>query len=110
MNNDTITCPAVAFKQGGHDLYTGFCDAGSLIKVTTVDHYDSKKPTDDPKQGYQRPVETSRKTAIGSYLIKKVLGRGAQNGTEDGFFPTAVILAARKGVSYNAKTNTLSLT
>ncbi len=53
----TLKCSAVCGTQKGRRIFTGILNAGDLIDVTTVDHYDSSKSPDHPKQGYQRPPE-----------------------------------------------------
>lgn len=93
----TVTCTAVTGSQNGVRIFTGMMEAKDLISVTTVDHFDSSKPIDNPKQGYQRPPERSRITKIGSHLIKTILQGEGQTG---GFFPTAVVLAARSPLKY----------
>ena len=92
-----VSCPAVSAEQNGTRVFVGIMPAKDLISVTTVDHFDSSLPPDDPKQGYQRPPERSRITKIGSHLIKAILHGESQGG---GLFPTAVVLAARKPLKF----------
>lgn len=103
----TLTCSAVSGKQKGRRIFTGVLNAGDLIDVTTVDHYNSSRTTDDPKQGYQRPPERSRITRIGTYLIKNIVDD--DNGNGNGLFPTAVTLAARTPLAYDEATMTLTI-
>jgi DGQHR domain-containing protein len=83
--------------QNGTRLFTGTMGAKDLISVTTVDHFNSSIPIDDPKQGYQRPLERTRITKIGSHLIKAIV---EGQGNSGGLFPTAVVLAARSPLKY----------
>jgi len=103
----TLTCSAVCGTQKGRRIYTGILPAGDLIDITTVDHYNSSKSPDDPKQGYQRPPERSRITRIGTYLIKNIVEDDDAHGS--GLFPTAVTLAARSPLTYDPDTKELTL-
>lgn len=93
----SVTCPAVMGSQNGVRIFTGMMEAKDLISVTTVDHFNSSVPIDDPNQGYQRPPERSRITKIGSHLIKAIVHGEGQSG---GLFPTAVVLAGRSPLKY----------
>jgi len=93
----SVTCAALMGTQNGVRIFTGMMEAKDLISVTTVDHFNSSLPIDNPKQGYQRPPERSRITKIGSHLIKAIVHGEGQGG---GFFPTAVVLAARSPLKY----------
>ncbi|MHB8755157.1 MAG: DGQHR domain-containing protein, partial [Candidatus Acidiferrales bacterium] len=93
----TVTCVAAMGSQNGVRIFTGMMAASDLVSITTVDHFDSSKTNDDPTQGYQRPIEKSRITKIGSHLIKAIVHGEGQTG---GFFPTAVVLAARSPLKY----------
>ncbi len=102
----TITCHAVSNTQKGVRIYSGILNAGDLTQVTTVDYYDSTLPPDNSTQGYQRPPERSRITRIGSFLINSIV-KDTDDG--DGLFPSAVTLAARKPLQYDANSKTLTL-
>jgi DGQHR domain-containing protein len=93
-----VTCDAILGVQNGTRIFTGMMAAKDLISVTTVDHYSSQLPVDDPNQGYQRPPERSRITRLGSYLINTIV---PGDGSSGGLFPTAVILSARKPLKYH---------
>jgi DGQHR domain-containing protein len=103
----TLTCSAVCGTQKGRRIFTGILNAGDLIDVTTVDHYNSSRTPDDPKQGYQRPPERSRITRIGTYLIKNIVEDDRGNG--NGLFPTAVTLAARTPLKYDEDRKLLAI-
>jgi DGQHR domain-containing protein len=92
-----VSCSAVMGTQNGTRIFTGIMGAKDLISVTTVDHFNSSIPIDDPKQGYQRPPERTRITKIGSHLIKAI---AEGQGNSGGLFPTAVVLAARSPLKY----------
>ncbi len=92
-----VSCSAVMGTQNGTRIFTGIMSAKDLISVTTVDHFNSSIPIDDPKQGYQRPPERTRITKIGSHLIKAI---AQGEGNTGGLFPTAVVLAARSPLKY----------
>src|SRR2546425_1282573 len=92
-----VSCSAVMSTQNGTRLFTGIMGAKDLISVTTVDHFNSSIPIDDPKQGYQRPPERTRITKIGSHVIKAV---AEGQGNSGGLFSTAVVLAARSPLKY----------
>ena len=92
-----VSCSAVMGIQNGNRFFTGIMGAKDLISVTTVDHFKSSIPIDDPKQGYQRPPERTRVTKIGSHLVKAI---AEGQGNSGGLFPTAVVLAARSPVKY----------
>jgi|SRR5580704_4180783 DGQHR domain-containing protein len=93
----SVTCPALLGMQNGVRVFTGVMEAKDLISVTSVDHFDSKLLTEDPKQGYQRPPERSRITKIGAHLIKSIVHGEGHSG---GIFPTAVVLAARSPLKF----------
>jgi DGQHR domain-containing protein len=94
-------------KQKGQRIFAGILPAEDLLALTTIDHYNSKLPLDDPRQGYQRPPERSRITKIGSYLIKNIVNDDGDVGSS--LFPTAVTLAARKPLDFNESTRELRL-
>ena len=98
--SDVATISALALKQNEHRLFLAMFPAKELVRLTTVDYYKSNLLPDDVRQGYQRPPERSRITRIGSYLLKE-LG--------DGLFPTAVVLAARQPISFDAREKTITL-
>lgn len=104
--NKTLTLSVVPGVQNGSRIFAGLAEAGALINFTTVDHYKSPAAPDDPSQGYQRPPERSRITRIGSFLIKHILESTEADG---GFFPTAVLLASRKPIHFNATNKSITL-
>lgn len=98
---NSITVAAHALQQNTHRLYLAAFSARDLVRITTVDYFTSRAGSDGPEQGYQRPPERSRITRIGTYLLEE-LG--------DGLFPTAVVLAARKPVDFDAARGEIHLT
>jgi DGQHR domain-containing protein len=102
----TISCSAISGTQKGVQIYSGILKASDLIKATKVDYYNSTLAPDDPNQGYQRPLERSRITRIGSFLITTIVN---EDGGGDGLFPSAVTLASRKPLQYDANSKTLSI-
>src|SRR5262245_47768213 len=100
-----VTCAAIMGSQNGVRIFTGMMKAKDLVAITTVDHYKSSLPADDPNQGYQRPAERSRITKIGSHLIKEIINGQGHSG---GLFPTAVILTSRKPLKFQNGQLTIS--
>jgi DGQHR domain-containing protein len=100
MNTKAVKFDVIATEQNGIRLFVGVARAEDLIEITKVDYYKPLlKPTDE-KQGYQRPLERSRITRIGTYLT-------SQEGQV--LFPTAVLLSARKELEYDPDNKTLTI-
>ena len=85
----TITLPAIELRQNGTRLLISKMRAGDLSTYTRVDPFDTNKPLDDAKQGYQRPAEMPRVKKLGNWM-KKELEEGRQVR-----MPTALLLSSR---------------
>ncbi len=79
----SITVPAVRSRMGGHNCYTFSISPEYLLKISYVSHRAKGKPSDVDK--YQRMVSKSRLKRIASYI------------TEDGIFPTNIVVNIDKG-------------
>ena len=78
-----ITVPAVRSRMGGHACYTFSLSPEYLLKISYVSHRAKGKPSDVDK--YQRMVNKSRLKRIARYI------------SEDGIFPTNIVVNIDKG-------------
>jgi len=86
---ETITLKAIELRQDGTRLLLTGMRAADLAKYTKIEHFDGRKPFDDPDQGYQRPEEEPRVRKLANWLRRESEERGRVR------MPTALLLSAR---------------
>jgi len=99
----TLTLPAIELRQNGTRLLISKMRAGDLATFTRIDPFDTNKSFDDPKQGYQRPVEPPRVKKLANWMRRDL---------EDGRqvrMPTALLLSARGSDVVLSQNGTITL-
>jgi len=83
--------PAIALSQGGHRIFVTSLAAGTINRLSEVEHYDPALPADHPRQGYQRAPMRAHAQKIRSFLL---------DPTFDKMMPTATLLASRSPLNF----------